>query len=625
MEDFNNISSSRSSSERPQSRRGGGMGTGSVFNTFNDSASPSPIGILRPGTAVKAPSAIRGGTASRLVANNVLSTNSSASAQRIGTALGNAGNRMTDRPITQHGISGLSTSYGRVTTASGNRQIKDKRYWQAVLQSKIQEISNETDKILKEKKFLDREKSARKLYEKKVKEAAKELTQLQSTLTSMNIALDNCSSGMTRQQLHNETVVLRERNEHIQEQLEIVFKQRQIKDVENRELEVQVDKEKNKINDMIYSLPENEQQKYREYQALSESLRQQNTIYHNQISDLEKQKERLNTVIMNSQSRTEAHRLKSKLKELIAKRNQMLDEENNRLSPAQEREKLINEVRSNNQALASIGKQLKIIEDQLNEKKELMQQIDQDLEEGNSERHIKYKELKKRDEVMSSFMDTFQQSLAIEKQNVEALKNQITYAIEQITLQGINMKSLGSDKLDSSGFTAKNDLNSHAGLMKEYKKLSIQLKQLQILEKRTISQLNGLRQEENDALNNIQKFSNLEAPRSEATIKMSDLSGTLQELEDKKRVTENVVDEAQKRNQEIKINLKSNETYRQISHLEDKLIDLMKENKNLQEVVEQLQKECDYSISQKEVKELLNEHNNLLCSETNNNVVNRLL
>ncbi|KAL9705728.1 hypothetical protein quinque_009246 [Culex quinquefasciatus] len=399
----------------------------------------------------------------------------------------------------------------------------------------------------------------------------------------MNIALDNCSSGMSRQQLQNETVALRERNERIQEQLEIVFKQRQIKDTENRELEVETEREKNKINEMIYSLSESDQKKYREFQTLSESLKQQNTIFHNQISELEKQKERLNTIIMNSQTRTEAHRLKSKLKELIAKRNQMRDEENNRLSPAQEREKLINEVRSNNQALASIGKQLKIIEDQLNEKKEMLQQIDQDLEEGNSERHIKYKELKKRDEVMSAFMDTFQQ-------NVESLKNQITFAIEQITLQGINMKTLGSERLESAGFTAKNDLNSHSGLIKEYKKLGIQLKQLQILEKRTIGQLSELRQEETEALGNIQKFSNLEAPRSEAIVKMSELTGTLQELEDKKRVTENVVDEAKKRNQEIKINLKSNETYRQISHLEDKLVDLIKENKSMQDVVEQLQK-----------------------------------
>uniref|UniRef100_A0A182HX00 Uncharacterized protein n=1 Tax=Anopheles arabiensis TaxID=7173 RepID=A0A182HX00_ANOAR len=538
----------------------------------------------------------------------------SLTSQRIGTALGNAGNRMADRPITQHGISGLSTSYGRLGTAvSSNRQIKDKRYWQALLQSKIQEINQETTKILKEKKFLDRERSARKLYEKRVKEAAKELTNLQSTLTSMNLALDNCTSGMTRQHLLNETVALRERNEHIQEQLEVIFKQRQQKDIENKALERNTEQEKNKVIEMINSLPEEDQHKYREYQALSENLRKQNAIYHSQISEMEKQKDRLNTMIMNSQSRSEAHRLKSKLKELLNKRNTLREEENNRLSPAQEREKLINDVRSNNQALASIGKQLKIVEDQLIEKKETLQQIDQDLEEGNSERHVKYKELKKRDDVMSAFMDTFKSNMNQEQQckcikliyskcliitqyllckhvtGIDTLKNQITYAIEQITMQGINMNGMYDAKLEGNGFTSKNDLNSHSGLMKEYKKLGIQLKQLQILEKRTVQQMNSLRQEETEALQSIQKYANLEIPRSEAIAKMNELTTILQEMEDKKRVTENVVDEARNRNHEIKINLKSNDTYRQISHLEDKLIDLMKDNKVLQETVKNIQ------------------------------------
>lgn len=84
---------------------------------------------------------------------------------------------LTDRPLTQQGLSGLSTSQGRLGTASGGmRQVKDKRYWIALLQSKIQEIIQETEKLNKEKKNLDRETSAKKLYEKKVKEQAKELS-----------------------------------------------------------------------------------------------------------------------------------------------------------------------------------------------------------------------------------------------------------------------------------------------------------------------------------------------------------------------------------------------------------------------------------------------------------------
>jgi hypothetical protein len=56
------------------------------------------------------------------------------------------------------------------------RQVKDKRYWIALLQAKTQEIFHETEKLNKERKNLDRETSAKKLYEKKVKDQVKELT-----------------------------------------------------------------------------------------------------------------------------------------------------------------------------------------------------------------------------------------------------------------------------------------------------------------------------------------------------------------------------------------------------------------------------------------------------------------
>lgn len=60
-------------------------------------------------------------------------------------------------------------------------------------------------------------------------------------------------------------------------------------------------------------------------------------------------------------------------------------------------------------------------------------------------------------------------------------------------------------------------------------------------------------------------------------------------------MTENVVDESQKRNEEIKEQLKSNENYRQISHLEEKLSDIIEETKAATTTLDQLQKVCQMS------------------------------
>lgn len=85
--------------------------------------------------------------------------------------------------------------------------------------------------------------------------------------------------------------------------------------------------------------------------------------------------------------------------------------------------------------------------------------------------------------------------------DIDQLKHKITYAIEKMTLQGMNLKNINIEK---------NDLSSQHGLLKEYKKLSIQLKQLQILEKKHSTQLEQLKAEERAALEEMQKYSQLD-------------------------------------------------------------------------------------------------------------------
>ncbi|KAG5675696.1 hypothetical protein PVAND_005580 [Polypedilum vanderplanki] len=553
------------------------------------------------------------GTASRL---------SALPANRLNTSknIGIFQKGMSDRPLTQQqGLSGITTSYGRIGMASSSmRQVKDKRYWMALIQSKVQEIMQETEKLKREKKNLDRETSARKLYEKKVKEQAKELSTLHAKLTEMNLALDTGGNGASRQLLQNESIAFREKNEAMQNQLEQIFKDRQAKENQNQQLEEAIENEKAKVNELIFSLNPDDQNKYREYQIVCEKLKNENADIHGKIEETVKRKEKLSANLMNSQSRLEAIKLQSKLREVIAKRNQLKDEEVNRLTPAQEREKLISEVRVNNQSINSINKQMKIVSDQLNEKKEYLMQIEQDLEEGknSSERFVKFKELKKRDEMMTAFMETFQSQLAQEKQHVELLKNQITFAIEQITLQGMTSKEIGNVKISTAVLNENpNNLNSHGGLVKEYGRLQIQLKQLKILEKRLNKQLNELNEAEVNLIADIKRFSNTNTLRDEYAAKYEETSTIMQELKDKKRVTENVVRDAERQYSEIKDALRSNETYRQISHMEEKLTDLLKDNKSLQSSIEEFNKEFDFSETKKAAQQKVDHYNKLLCED----------
>jgi intraflagellar transport protein 74 len=233
----------------------------------------------------------------------------------------------------------------------------------------------------------------------------------------MNLALDSSSTGITRQQIQNETIAFREQNELLQNQLEQIFKERQKIEQQNQQLDAAIVDEKAKMNEMIYSLSPEQQNRYREFHSVSENLKSENAEIHEKIETMIKQKERLSSTVISSQARLEAVKLHSKLRETIAKRNQLREEETNRLSPSQEREKLINDVKMNNQAISGISKQMKTVSDQLKDKREQLIQIEQDLDEGSSEKLMKYRELRKRDEMMTNFMETFPFQLTKEKQS----------------------------------------------------------------------------------------------------------------------------------------------------------------------------------------------------------------
>lgn len=83
---------------------------------------------------------------------------------------------VAERVLTQHGLSGLPSAQSRIGTAAGMRQVKDARYWQSQLQLKMDEIRREMERLLREKQNMDRDKSAHKTFEKKVKESTKSLT-----------------------------------------------------------------------------------------------------------------------------------------------------------------------------------------------------------------------------------------------------------------------------------------------------------------------------------------------------------------------------------------------------------------------------------------------------------------
>lgn len=117
----------------------------------------------------------------------------------------------------------------------------------------------------------------------------------------MNIVLDAHSSGLTRQQLQQESVALREQNEAIQSRLELLFNQRQTHAKQNQQLQDAIQTERNRIKEMVFALSPSDQQKYHQLQASAEELRDQIQSAHDRVDNAAQKLVRLQASVAPSQ------------------------------------------------------------------------------------------------------------------------------------------------------------------------------------------------------------------------------------------------------------------------------------------------------------------------------------
>ena len=103
--------------------------------------------------------------------------------------------QVADRPITQQGLSGIRA--GATGTSSGRgpqRQFQDKSYFMGVLRSKMSELTSEITQMRGQINAATEEQSTFLTYDKRVKETAAELTELQSKLADYNLLVDKMNT-----------------------------------------------------------------------------------------------------------------------------------------------------------------------------------------------------------------------------------------------------------------------------------------------------------------------------------------------------------------------------------------------------------------------------------------------
>ncbi|XP_064863739.1 intraflagellar transport protein 74 homolog [Oncorhynchus nerka] len=590
------MASQRPPSGRPMSRGSLVPGTGRP-----------PTAIRPPPTAVRVGTGIVPGTGRPGTRGGALGTPGVLSAQI----------KVADRPVTQQGLSGMKTGM-----KGPQRQILDKSYYLGLLRSKINELTTETSKLQKEIDTFNQENSVYLSYEKRAEGLAGELKDLQGQLADYNMLVDKLNTNTEMEEVINDFNMLKAQNDREAQSMDVIFTERREKEEMICAVEEEMEREKQAADDIIKKMSPEKQDQYAAMKATNDELLQELDGRQEELDTLITRKETFEAELYHSQVKREAVLLHEKLQELELKRDAMVAEDKSMGSPQEERDRLFKQVKEDNQETASMERQLTEMREKMSLIHEEIRHLDNNMEEHQGERNQKYKELKKRDETMDSFLDSFDETKATEVEKNRQTQAIIVALLEHSSRNMNRMRQISSvtaselksmqEDLSFKETEMHKSQNTAKGLSSENHRLTLDLQKVEQLESKINTELTSLKDRIETMTRELETYSNLDNLKAAGEDK-------------KKRLQEDRVSLAQRRNgfhkvmqkmnevyEALKTQLQDNETHAQLTNLERKWQHHEQNNFVMKEFIASKGMESDYRPVVKTVSRQLAEYNKIL-------------
>ncbi|KAH0628359.1 hypothetical protein JD844_009415 [Phrynosoma platyrhinos] len=575
---------------RPSSRAGLGLGARPPSSSLRPPSAAllgggMPPGTARPGT--------RGGS--------------------IGTGMVLSSQiKVADRPVTQQGLSGMKTGM-----KGPQRQVMDKSYYLGVLRSKINELTTEINKLQKEIDMYNQENSVYLSYEKRAESLASEIKEFQGQLADYNMLVDKLNTNTDMEEVMSDYNLLKAQNDREAQGIDIIFTERQSKEKHIQAVEDDIQQEKQAAENIIKNMSEEDQLKYMETKVANEKLLQELSALQQELDALNIKEQALEAEIAHSQVKQEALQLYEKLHGLEEHRNQMILEDKNMGSPQEERERLLKQVKEDNQEIASMERQLT----------EIKEKIDH-LNEGIREKNLKYKELKKREESMDNFLESFEETKNQELERKTQIEANIVALLEHSSRNVNRMKQISSvtnqelkimqEDLTFKSSEMQKSQNTAKNLGSDSQRLRMDLQKMGLLEGKMMDELSSLKEKIEQMTKDLELYNNLPALKAAGEDKKKKLQEEKETLTKRRNACKKIMEQLNREYESLKLQLHENETHAQLTNLERKWQHLEQNNFVMKEFIATKTQESDYRHIMKNVTKQITEYNKTLIEALQN-------
>ncbi|XP_033982623.1 intraflagellar transport protein 74 homolog [Trematomus bernacchii] len=530
--------------------------------------------------------------------------------------------KVTDRPVTQQGLSGMKTGM-----KGPQRQILDKSYYLGLLRSKINELTTETSKLHKEIDNYNQENSVYLSYEKKAEGLAGEIKDLQGQLADYNMLVDKLNTNTEMEEMINDYNILKAHNDSEAESIDSIFTERREREEAIRAIEEEIRGERRVAEEVVQAMPAGKQERYFTMTTANEELLQELTVLQEELDLLITRKEDYDAELSHSHIKQEVVRLHETLLALQGKREAM--EAEHKSSPQDERETLLKQVKEDNQEIASMDRQLTEIRERMEQITEQIRQLEQDSEEAQGECQQKYRELKRRDEDIDRYMESFEEVRAQEQDKMTQSQENIVSILEHCSRNMLRLHQVDTvtaselrnmqEVLVSKETEVVQSESTARGLTTESQRLQQDLEKVQQLEGKISGELSSLKERVGTMETELLTYRDLDTLRHTGEEKKKRLQEERVSLTQRRDSFKQLLEEMNQKYEALKTKLQENETHAQLANLERKWQHLEQNNFVMKEFIASKSQESDYASVAKNVSQQVAEYNKSLIDSLQNN------
>lgn len=513
--------------------------------------------------------------------------------------------KISDRPVTQHGVSGMKTA-----SQGPGRRVADTSYYMGTIQNKIKEITSEIQKMNAEVDKFHSESAQYGQLERKYETLIKEVRHLEGQLADYNLSMDKFRTSTEPEEVKFYQLSLQENNQKEAAEIDRIFIAKKEREQQIESLEVSIkqihEAQENKLKQLH---PE----KLQQYQRLLEENQEVGAKVMSQRSEIEMIKSKIQHLEMEVEKdkyRQLAVDLTKQVEEL-RKESEQLEETARtcRMDPDEARQVLLKKLKDDQERMKKINDEIDEIERENSKTRKAVMDLTADLNERKNDRGrdepSKYEQLLKKDAQMTQFIEGFQQNVENEMQEQLKAKANIVGLLEHISggvnadVSNMSKARLGEMKEDLS-FKSKQMETSQATkvrLEQELQKREVELQKLNNLDGKIAVELESLNEtmrKKREEMVHFDKIDELkDAAEATRDLLLRTKRGYLRRRDAiKQQVQAQAVKLDHKKNK-----LAESETHKTMLSMEKKLRHLTQTTFTMQEYIEKMTRETDFKTT----------------------------